>query len=173
MEFRRLYLRVWKVIAIVSNMESELRPEEELAVAERAAVAPWIDYAPTPWWYAPTAGLLAGALVLLPGERQSLHPVAFVAAVVLVVLLAGAWIGAAASRQGAVPRLRQAPAEFVPAIRAYFVGYALLVATVAALYFAVDSRLGAVAASVGVVGGLLRYERRYAQAAAAVRKRLG
>lgn len=153
-------------------MESNLPPEEELAFAERAAVAPWIDYPTTPWWYEPSAGLLAGALVLVLGERGGLHGAVFVVMALLLVFLMGAWIGAAVSRQGAVPRLRRAPAEFVPVLRAYFVGFVLVLTVVVMLYFAVDSRVAAIAAAVGVAGGLYLYERRFATTAAIVRKRV-
>lgn len=157
---------------MVSAMETNLPPEDELALAERAAVAPWIDYAPTPWWYVPSAGLLAGVLVFVLGERETLPPVWYVLALLAVVFLVGAWIGAARSRQGAVPRLRKAPPEFVPAIRAYFIGYVLLLAVVVIMFFAVDSRVAAVVAAIGAVSGLFLYERRYAAAAEAVRRRV-
>lgn len=153
-------------------MESNLQPEQELALAERAAVAPWIDYPPTPWWYEPSGGLLAGALVFVLGEQSNLPSAWYAIALVAVVAMLGAWVGVVVSRQGAVPRLRRAPAEFVPVIRAYFVGFALLLALVVTLYFVVDSRVAAVAAAVGASGGLYLYERRFAAAAAAVRKRV-
>ena len=153
-------------------MESNLPPEDELALIERAAVAPWIDYAPAPWWYVPSAGLIAGTLVFVLGERETLPSVWYVLALLVVVMLIGAWIGAAMSRQGAVPRLRSAPPEFVSAVRAYFVGCVVLLTAVVTVFFAIGSRLAAIVAALGVAGGLYLHERRYAAAAEVVRRRV-
>lgn len=153
-------------------MESNLPPEDELALIERAAVAPWIDYAPVRWWYVPSAGLIAGTLVLVLGERETLPWVWYVLAQLAVVVLIGAWIGAAMSRQGAFPRLRSAPPEFVPEVRAYFVGCVVLLTVVLTVYFLIGSRPAAIVAALGVAGGLYLHERRYAAAAEAVRRRV-
>lgn len=157
---------------MVSGMESNESAERDLRLAERAAVAPWIDYKPSPWWFVPSFGLLEGALVLVLGERQNLHGAVFAVVGLVLVFLLAAWIGAAVSRQGVVPRMRRAPAEFVPVLRAYYAGFALLVAVVVTLYVAVDSRVAAVVAAVGAAGGLYLYDWGYEKAAEAVRKRL-
>jgi uncharacterized protein YneF (UPF0154 family) len=157
---------------MVSAMESNLSPEDELAIAERAAVAPWIDLPPTPWWYAPSLGLLEGLIVFVLGERETLPSVWYVVLLLVLVVLMGAWVGAVMARRGAMPRLRGAPPEFVPTIRAYFAGFALLLLVVVIVFVAVDSRAAAVVVAVGTTGGLLLYERRYAAAAEAVCRRL-
>lgn len=157
---------------MVSIMESNLDPRRELDQAERAALAPWIDYRPSPWWLAPSGSLLLGAMVLVWGERERLPFAAFVVLAVALVAGLGAWIGATVSSQGALPRLRQAPAEFVPVLRGYFIGAGVLAVLVAALYLVVDSRLAAAVTALGAWGGYVLYERRYDKAAEAVRKRL-
>lgn len=157
---------------MVSVMESNGSAEQDLQLAERAAIAPWIDYKRSPWWFVPSFALLEGALVLLLGERQDLNGAVFVVTAIVLVFLLFAWIGAAVSRQGVVPRLRRAPAEFIPLLRAYFAGFALLVAVVVILYVAVGSRVAAVVAAVGAAGGLYVYEWRYEKAAETARKRM-
>lgn len=158
---------------MVSNMETNSAPEEDLSLTECAAVAPWIDTpSPSPWWSL-AGGLWAGALVFILGERESWHPAVWISAVLVVVVLVGAWVGFGQARLGALPRLRNAPPEFVPLIRAYFVVYLLLVALVAALFVVIDSRVAAVVAAVGFYALLVIVTRRSSAAAEAVRSRLG
>lgn len=157
---------------MVSTMESNETADRDLQRAERAAAAPWIDYKPSPWWLVPSFALLEGALVLLLGERENIHGAVFAVTAVLLVFLLFAWLGAAMSRHGVVPRLRHAPAEFVALLRAYYAGFALLVAVVVIMYVGVGSRVAAVAAAVGAAGGLYLYEWYYAKVAEAVRTRL-
>lgn len=153
-------------------MESNQDPREALAATERAAVAPWIEQPAPPWWYIPSLGLLMGGLVLVLGERESMPYALSIISAVAVTSLIGVWIGAVIRHQGVVPRLRSAPPEFVPAIRAYLAGYFLLLALVVTVYFVIDSRVAAVIAAVGTWVGLYVYEKRYEAAADAVRERM-
>jgi len=54
-------------------MESNMRPDQELAMAERAVAAPWIDTPQPSRWWIPAGALLYGVLVFGIGERDSLH----------------------------------------------------------------------------------------------------
>lgn len=155
-----------------SVMESNESPERDLQLAERAAVAPWLDYPPTPWWHAPSGGVLLGAIVLVLGESENVHTAVGVALALAVVLAVGAWLGASVARMGVVPRLRSAPAEFVPVLRGYFAGCGLLALLIVTVYVTVGSRVAAAVAALGAWGGLVLYERRYEKAAEAARKRL-
>lgn len=153
-------------------MESDLNPEHELALAERAALAPWIDTPPLPKWWAPSGGALVGALVFLVGESRDGHPGVIIPFIILLVFLVGAWIGWGYARVGAIPRLRGAPAEFVPVIRAYFAGYLLLLAVVIALFLSAGHQLAAIVAALGVFTGLIIFQRFSGAAAEAIRARL-
>ena len=44
-------------------METTPDPYQQLAEAERAAAAPYVDYPPTPAWYAPAVGAWSAAVV--------------------------------------------------------------------------------------------------------------
>lgn len=163
---------MWKAWTNVSAMESNLRPEDELALAERAAVAPWIDSRPMPWWLAALGGVLPAGLVLVLGERDALHPALFVVATLVLVAAYSAWVGVITCRVGAYPRLRNAPPEFVPVVRAYFAGCVLVIAAIVVAYLVVGPWLAAIVTVVGFTGGLLLYQRRYAAVAEAVRRRV-
>lgn len=146
--------------------------ERDLNVVERATLAPWVDASPAPRLWALVGGVLPGALVFLLGERESLHQAVFVLATLILVALLGAWVGWGYSSAGAVPRIRNAPPEFRPAIVGYFVGYGVVVVVVVATYIWVASRLAAILAAGGVYACLALYERAWWRAATRVRERL-
>jgi hypothetical protein len=153
-------------------MESDLSPQGALDEAERAIAVLWTDYPPTPWWYFPALGAWAGAMVLaLTGLWD--RPVVFAPLLVVLVALEGAFIWWIQQERGTWPRLRGAPAEFQPAIKGYFVGVALLLATIVATYFALGPVVAATVTVLWVTFGLLVYHRCYEAAARATRERLG
>lgn len=141
-------------------------------MAERAVAAPWIDTPQPSRWWIPAGALLYGVLVFGIGERNSLHPAVWFVLMVPVLALVGVWLGWGYGRLHAVPRLRSAPPEFVPAIRFYFIGYGLWLALVVTIFLTAGSRVAAVAAALGFYALLAIFTRWSNAAAAAVRKRL-
>ncbi|WP_244931609.1 hypothetical protein [Nocardioides sp. W7] len=153
-------------------MESDrLDPQQARRIAERAEAAPYIDYPPTPWWYAPAAGLWAGALILLIGLAQDRRVLALVGLLALVAL-EGAFLAWYSRYHGALPSLRHAPAEFRPAFVRYGVGVAVVLALVVGSWLLAGAIAAAVVAGVAVTVGLVLYERTFARAAARTRARL-
>ena len=89
-----------KVIDTFSIMESDrLDPAQARRIAERAEAAPWIDYPPTPRWFAPATGLWSGALVLMAAALRDERPFAALG-LLLLVLLEGAFLGWYSRYQG-------------------------------------------------------------------------
>jgi hypothetical protein len=153
-------------------MESDrLDPREARRIAERAEAAPFVDYPATPWWYAPAAGLWAGALTLLVGFAQDRHALAVVGLLALVAL-ESAFLAWYSRYHGALPSLRHAPAEFRPAFVRYGVGVVLVLALVAGTWLLAGPGAAAVVAGIAVTAGLVLYERTFARAAARTRDRL-
>ncbi|HTW16309.1 MAG TPA: hypothetical protein VMF51_14335 [Nocardioides sp.] len=151
-------------------MESDrLDPREARRIAERAEAAPFVDYPPTPWWYAPAAGLWAGSFTLLAGVRE--HGLAVLGLLALVAV-ESAFLAWYSRYHGAFPSLRRAPREFRPAFARYFVGLALVLLLVVGAWVAWGVFVAAVVAAVSVAAGLALYERTYARAAARTRDRL-
>lgn len=153
-------------------MESTAR--DEWATAERAAAAPYLNYPPTPWWYAPVVGLWAAALVAASMWWRT-NVALFVPAVAVLVVLEGIFIGWMQRRHGALPLPGRGrpPREIAAAWRRYFVGFAVVVVVVVLLRVLAGAPAAAAAAFVLVTAGLVVYERSYATAAARARDRLG
>jgi hypothetical protein len=156
---------------MVSGMESDSTwtPEDALQSIERAAAAPWIDYPPTPWWYYPTIGAWCAALIL---ALFGLGGLAGSAAAVALVGLEFWFIGWLKRQRGTWPRITQSPAEFKPAIRAFFAVTVVLVLVVAGVLVTAGPFAAAPLAFVGVTIGLYIYEKAYERAVASTRVRL-
>ncbi len=155
-------------MSMVSDMESYSDPRQDLADAERAAAAPYVDYPPTPAWYPPAVGVWAGALVGVMGlDADALRYVSLAVLIGLEVLFI-AWYR---RKRGVNPSLRRAPREIAREMRLY-AGWAVLVLLAVLCAYAIDLVLAVVLATVLVTVGLTVYERRYARAAAATRTRL-
>jgi hypothetical protein len=154
-------------------MESEIYdPADADRIAERAEVAPYVDYPPTPRWYFPAGGAWAAAYVALLGLHDS-HDGWMVAGLLALVALQGAFLAWYRSYHGAMPRLRRAPREFRRAFLGYGVGCVVVVAVVVAAWLAAGVAAAAVVAFVAVTAGLAWYERVYAAAAGRTRERVG
>lgn len=147
-----------------------MSPQELLAEAERAAAAPYIDYPPTPRWYAPAVGLWAAAGLLLWATD---HLVVSIVGFVLWAVVLGAFLGWYRRYRGTTPTLRGAPTEITQAYRRYFVGVAVVFGIVVAVFRFVGPWPTAVAVLILVSAGLAWYERDYARAACAARARVG
>jgi hypothetical protein len=155
---------------MVSGMESERELSQQLAEAERAEAAPWLDYPPLPRWWAPVAGAWFAAMLLVLTEAGN-HLVAFPSLAVLLGIEFG-FIVWYRRRWGTWPELRSAPREFRPAMRRYFVGLVLGTAAVVATYL-VAGRLAAAAVTFVAATVLFHwYDLRYAAASRAARARL-
>jgi hypothetical protein len=153
---------------MVSVVESDFDPRRDLAEAERAAAAPYVDYPRTPTWYPPAVGVWAAALVAVLGvEGHTLRSAGLAALLVLEALFL-AWYR---RKRGVMPNLRGAPREIAREMRWYVVGAVVVVAVVGGA-FAVSSLLAAAVALVLVTVGVAAYERRYEAAAARTRDRL-
>ncbi len=156
---------------MVSGMETTPDPRQQLAEAERAAAAPYVDYPPTPRWYAPAVGAWSAALLAVVTTRTSHHVLAIV---MLASLLAaeGAFFAWYRAKRGTMPSMRQVPTEIRAEMWRYLVGLAVVVAAVAAAVVLASWVVAAVVTFVLVTAGLTVYERRYERAAAATRARL-
>lgn len=141
-------------------MESD-EIQQALRDADRAAAAPWTDYRPPPWWFAPAAGLWSGLVVLLVDQ-----PLAWVTSAIW--LLALVWL---LRRQGVVAR-GASPREFRrPAV--IWIGLLIAAAGIAiVLWQLVDPWVAAAVTAVLVAITFAWYERAYARAAERTRKRL-
>ncbi|MEO5710905.1 MAG: hypothetical protein ABIQ59_13930 [Nocardioidaceae bacterium] len=149
-------------------MESFSDPRQDLADAERAAAAPYVDYPPTPVWYPPAVGVWAGALVAVMGVDTDALRYASLAVLIGLEVLFIAWYR---RQRGVTPSLRRAPREIAREMRLYAVWAVLVLLAVLGAY-ALNLVLAVVTATVLVTVGLTVYERRYARAAAATRTRL-
>ena len=152
-------------------MESYSDPRAALAVAERAAAAPYVDYPPTPKWYPLAAGIWAALLVLVLSGASS-RPVVFIPLLVALIVAAGAFIAWYRRYRQTMPSLRNAPKEINAAFGRYFVGAALVIGVCAGVYATLGPLACATVTLVAVTVGLALYERDYASAAAATRARL-
>jgi len=153
---------------MVSVMESFSDPRQDLADAERAAAAPYVDYPKTPAWYPPAVGVWAAALVAVLGVDGHTLRSAGLAVLIVVEVLFLAWYR---RKRGVMPNLRGAPREIAREMRWYVVGALVVVAAVVAA-LTVTSLLAVAVALVLVTAGVAAYERRYEVAAARTRDRL-
>ncbi|MDQ2852834.1 MAG: hypothetical protein ABI384_02685 [Allobranchiibius sp.] len=152
---------------------SEYREAREaLAEMERGEASPYVDYPRTPGWYPLTVGVWAGALVLAIALLQRSTWLGALAIVGLVVL-EGAFLGWYQRLHGALPSLRNPPAEFRPLFQRYAFGFCTILGVAVALWFITNPWVTAIAITVLATGGIAAYERAYAAAAIRTRARLG
>jgi hypothetical protein len=158
-------------MSMVSGMESS-SARQDLAAAERAAAAPYVDYPATPRWYPPVLGAwtaaLVAALTMLDG-----HPVVRGAVLVALVAMEGGFFGWYRVYRGTMPSLRHAPREINDELRRYVVVVVLMAGAVVAAALLLPDGVAPVLAFMLVTAGAAAYERRYARAAEATRARLG
>jgi hypothetical protein len=152
-------------------MESYSDPGAALAVAERAAAAPYVDYPPTPKWYPLAAGAWAALVVLVMSGAWS-RPAVFIPLLVALIVAEGAFLVWYRRYRQIMPSMRHAPREINAAFGRYFVGLALVVGVCVGVYVTLGSLACAAVTLVVVTAGLALYERDYASAAAATRARL-
>ena len=168
----REYLQVWKVMLLLSSMESVHEAQAALAVSERASAAPYVDYPPTPKWYPFAAGVWC-ALMVLALHGLSSSTAIFAPIVVALVVAEVAFIAWYRRYRKTMPTMRHAPREINAAFKRYFAGCVVVLAIFAAVWIAFGPYAAAAAAFVLVSAGLELYERSYAAAAAATKQRLG
>ncbi len=155
---------------MVASMESDFTPQQALAAAERGAVAAWLDYPPTPWWYFPGMGAWATAWVLVLTEVR--EPLWLIAAELALVAIGSGFLSWYRRVRGAWPKITKPPRDFRNAIRGYLAGCVTLVLTIVLLAVTVGSIVAAPVAFLGVTGGLWWYEKAYERAAARIRRRV-
>ena len=156
---------------MLSTMESSPDHRQDLAAAERAAAAPYVDYPPTPTWYPSAVGAWSAAL-LAALTLLDRHPVLRVVALVSLVAVEGAFFAWYRGYRGTMPTLRHAPAEINEEFRRYWLGLLVIVGLIAGTALFV-SQVAAVGLTFLLVSaGAAAYERRYARAAEATRARL-
>ncbi len=159
-------------MSILADMESYTEARSALAVAERAGAAPYIDYPPTPKWYPAAVGAwLAAMIVVCHGASE--RPAVFVPALLVLLAAEGAFFAWYRRRWQTWPSMRNAPREIHAAYRRYAVGVTLAFAIGIAAYVLISPYVAAVLAFVLTTAGLTLYERDYANAAEATRRRLG
>jgi hypothetical protein len=156
----------------VSNMES-IDLEEQLKAAERGAAAPYVEYPPTPWWYAPSVGAWAAAMIGAFSwwrENAALF-VGSLAALIAIETLFIVWMQ---RRHGALPRPGKGtpPTEIARVWRGFAAAVPVVVLLTGLVWWLISLPAAAGAAFVLVTVGLAAYERRYAAAAARTRARL-
>ena len=156
---------------MLSNMESSAEARSALAIAERASAAPYIDYPPTPAWYAPSVGAWVGLLVLA-GYGASNRPAIFVPLLLVLVAAECAFLAWYRRYRQTMPSMRAVPPEIQAAFLRYGIGLVVVVGIGTVLYLFVSPYAAAAAAFGLVTAGLALYERDYANAAAAARDRL-
>jgi hypothetical protein len=161
----------WKLIAILSNMESYAEARSALAVAERAGAAPYIDYPPTPKWYPAAVGAWLAA-VILTCHGASERPAIFIPLLVALLVAEFAFIAWYRRRWQTWPSMRNAPKEIRSAYRRYALTATPAFAAGIALYAFLGPYTAAAFAFVVTTVGLTAYERHYHHAAEATRRRL-
>jgi hypothetical protein len=156
---------------MVADMESDPDPRQLLAEAERAGAAPYVDYPPTPAWFAPVVGAWAAAMVLTIGAMGD-RPLVAVPVLIVLIALEGGFFAWYRRYRRTNPSLTNAPPEIAVAMRRYAVGVVVVLAACVVAYVVAGPVLAAGVAFVTVTIGLVLYERQYAEAAAATRERL-
>lgn len=163
-------------------MESNDRPPEfdrqevarELADAERAAAAPYINYPPTQWWEIVLIATWAGALVYAVGtDRIDGFPQALLIFALVGVELV--WINWRSRSHGAMPWPGKGnpPPEIAKLWRHYYLGVAAFAAMIAVVWILGNHVAAAVFVFFLTLVSLTWYETRYGAAATRVRERLG
>lgn len=153
-------------------MESD-EAKDLLRVAERAEAAPYIDYPPTPWWYFPTIGAWAAAMIATFTWWRE-NAALFVGSIAVLIVLEIVFLRWMTRRHGALPMPGKGspPAEIQPVWRGYFISLPVVAAVVALSWWLGGVLVAASAAFIVVTAGLVFYEQRYDRAAAATRARL-
>jgi hypothetical protein len=156
---------------MVSGMESDAR--EQLRIVERAEAAPYVSYPPTPWWYSPVIGLWAAGMIGAFTWWRS-NAVLFIASMVILIALEGAFLAWMQGRHGALPMPGKGtpPKEIGAVWRGYFLALPVVAILIALAWWLISLPAAAITAFVVVTAGLAYYERRYAVAATKVRERL-
>ena len=155
------------MVSIMENIEhAQLR--ESLRAAERAEVAPWIDYPPTPRWYPPAAALWAAALTLCFGIEST--PVRGALVAVLVGLELG-FIFWYRRYRGAMPA-GKVPPELSRPFYAFLAGNLGIAVGAVAIGRTVAVWPAAAFVLLAVWVSFTWYERVYERAAARTRARL-
>lgn len=151
--------------------ETSLSTQQQIDVAERASVAPFVDYPPTPAWYAPVIGLWAagmtGVISNMSGNKEVMFPLLFA-----FIVLEFAFLSWYRRFMGTMPNLKNAPAEIKAEMNRYFIGVVVSVAAIALAAIFVGWWAGSIVAFATVTVGLSIYERRYAAAAKRTKERL-
>lgn len=136
--------------------------------AERGEAATWIDYPPTPRWWAPMFGVWSAVLTLTVGLLDGL---ASAFGNLVLVACMGVVIGWQRRYRGTYPQ-GHAPREFSPAFAVLF-GGALVVALLGWLVTVMVSVwLAAVLVAAATWSLVAWYERAYARISEQVRARL-
>lgn len=156
---------------MVADVESYLDARTALDEMERAEASPYVDYPPTPAWYAPSVGLFAGALVC--GIAVLISSV-WLGCMVIggLVVLEGAFLRWYSRVHGALPTLRHPPTEFRPLFWRFAVGYVALIVIAVALWFLANAWITAITVAVMATVAVMIYEKAYAAAAARTKVRL-
>ncbi|GIF97556.1 hypothetical protein [Catellatospora citrea] len=153
-------------------MES-IEVAEQLKAAERGAAAPYVDYPPTPWWYAPSVGAWVAAMIgTFTWWRENAG--LFVGSLVALIAVEILFITWMRRRHGALPMPGKGtpPVEIAGVWRGYAAALPVIALLVAAAWLLGGVPAAALAGFVLVTAGLAVYERRYAVAAAKTRARL-
>ncbi|WP_155389205.1 hypothetical protein [Catellatospora paridis] len=153
-------------------MES-IEVAEQLKAAERGAAAPYVDYPPTPWWYAPAVGAWVAAMIgTFTWWRENAG--LFVGSLVALIAVEILFITWMRRRHGALPMPGKGtpPAEIAGVWRGFAAALPVIALLVAATWWLGGVPAAAAASFVLVTAGLAVYERRYAVAAADTRARL-
>ncbi|WP_028659852.1 hypothetical protein [Nocardioides insulae] len=155
-------------------MESDDELNEQLRMADRAAVAPYVEYPKDPWWAAPGFGVYCAVwavLVGLPDGAGRAWEIATVVLMIVMVAFLGAYFGYQRRRWGAFPRGKP-PREIAVAYFAWlvyfltFMGVVWVAAEQWGLVFAVPF------AFLGGTAGFWVYGLVYERAAGRLRRRV-
>ncbi|WP_238006927.1 hypothetical protein KZZ52_44505 [Dactylosporangium sp. AC04546] len=146
---------------------------DQLLLVERAAAAPYVQYPPSPWWYAPAVGAWTAALIgAFVWWRE--NGVLFTASLGMLVSAEVLFLIWMRRRHGAMPMPGHGkpPAEIAAVWRGYFAGVGAIAVLVTLAWWLGGVPVAAAVAFVLVTAGIAIYERKYAIAAGKVRDRL-
>ncbi|MFG2043706.1 hypothetical protein [Dactylosporangium sp. NPDC048998] len=153
-------------------MES-VEARDQLLLVERAAAAPYVQYPPTPWWYAPAVGAWTAAFI---GDFAwwRVNGALFAASLGILVSAEALFLIWMRRRHGALPMPGHGkpPVEIAAVWRGYFVGVVIIAILVALAWWFGGVPVAAAVDFVLVTAGVAIYERKYAIAAGNVRDRL-
>ena len=163
---------------MVSDMESDqfsddtsLSTQQQIDLAERASAAPFVDYPPTPGWYAPVIGLWAAGMTAVASNMSDNKAIMFPLLFTLIVL-EFAFLSWYRRFMGTMPNLKNAPAEIKSEMHRYLAGVLVSAAAIVLAVIVIGWWAGSIVAFATVTIGLTVYERRYAAAATRAKQRL-